>query len=200
MDAIVFINLDQSTDRLALFQHEMRRMGMQCPIVRVPGHYTPGNATGCHHAHLDAVRWIKTAGYENAIIMEDDIEFTVSPETFHANIALFLERYGSSYDAITLVNYKQLELEPVDGLVNRVKKSHCAVGYMVNQRVVDRLIDVYSTSLELHVAKNAHWLYTNDVAWQTLQATSMWYGFGHQMCINRPCVSIHSGRFENHNV
>ena len=197
IDRIIVINLDKSTERLALIQNEFERVGLGDKVERFKAVEHRLTAIGCHESHLEVLKLILKRGYENVLIVEDDFEFVQSKEAVIAALDKFLQTYGDTYDVVTLVDYSVKEFKYVDELVSRLIKSYSAVGYMVNKRILPELIKLQEQALVLHERTGAHWLYANDVIWNTLQSTKNWYIFNKRLGRNRPGMSTISKVFTN---
>jgi hypothetical protein len=115
MDGIVYINLENRSDRKELLLKELEKLDTDMSKVnKVSGVFIPKNGhKGCVQAHILALNLAKLNKWNMALIMEDDAELNTSPEDFNTIISKTLSelsRKGANWDVIMLAtankNYK----------------------------------------------------------------------------------------------
>ena len=82
------INLPQRTDRLKLFNQEIKFIGNPC-VQLVSGIIDPNPMKGIGQAHINCILIAKQSEWDNVLIMEDDVVFNGKENTLnYINIAL----------------------------------------------------------------------------------------------------------------
>ena len=76
--------------------------------------------------------------------------------------------------------------------LTKVLEVQTASGYIVNESIYNRLIELYEYALPLLESTRQHWIYANDQIWKTLQPNSNWYCFTERIGIQRPSYSDNS--------
>lgn len=208
IDQIVYINLDRRTDRRAQIEAELRTMG--CPpekIRRFAAHPTQPGHIGCTQSHRDVIAMAKAAGWANVLILEDDFQCLVDKDTLQQHLSTVLGDPAVEWDVLFLsYNLQQSEdltTAPASHLLGRTTNAQTASGYIVNQRIYDRLLDNLSRAADLCVLHpSIHWLYINDQYWKHLQAdrSTTWLYFKTRLGKQRESYSDLSERVVDHGV
>ena len=146
IDAIYYINLDKRTDRLAEICSELEKMDLSGGI-RFPAIPHSNGIVGCGYSHLEVLRIARKRKLRNVLIFEDDFQFLISKEEFHEILREFFMS-NIQYDVLML-SYNLHKAEPYNSLVQRVMFAQTASGYLVNETMFDRLIELYETSIPL---------------------------------------------------
>ena len=83
LDAIIYINLENRTDRKDLLLKELEALNTNMAKVhKVSGVFIPKNGhKGCIQSHILALNMIKLNKWQRVLILEDDATLTVSPES-----------------------------------------------------------------------------------------------------------------------
>ena len=83
LDAIIYINLENRTDRKDLLLKELDALNTNMAKVhKVSGVFIPKNGhKGCIQSHILALNMIKLNKWQRVLILEDDATLTVSPES-----------------------------------------------------------------------------------------------------------------------
>jgi GR25 family glycosyltransferase involved in LPS biosynthesis len=120
-------------------------------------------------------------GWRNVLILEDDIVFNVSSQSFEKNIErLFVD--GPEFDVCMLdINLQRSKPVVQDWLI-RVLYAHCAGAYIVQGHYYQAIIDLYEWGLPLLLQTGMHWIYANDAVWERLQEMDRWITFREQIC------------------
>lgn len=175
---IFYINLSRRPDRKLSIESELRRVGMWEKSERIEAVDVPGfGCLGCGKSHLAALKLARERGYENVLILEDDLKFTVESDELQSELSALFSS-GVEFGACLLA-YNLIRSGPVEGVdfLLRVQEAQTASAYLVTATMYDELIDLYEdATVELEKTR-MHWIYANDQAWKRLQAKGNWYCF-----------------------
>jgi len=82
LDAIIYINLENRSDRKDLLMKELEKLNTDMSKVhKVSGVYMPKNGhKGCIQSHILALNMVKMNNWERVLILEDDAELDMSSE------------------------------------------------------------------------------------------------------------------------
>jgi GR25 family glycosyltransferase involved in LPS biosynthesis len=85
LDAIIYINLENRADRKELLMAELTKLNTDMSKVhKVSGVYMPKNGhKGCIQSHILALHMIKMNHWERVLILEDDAELDMDPESIN---------------------------------------------------------------------------------------------------------------------
>ena len=205
IDKVFYINLEHRTDRKHEIEDELNNYNI--PYERFNAFATPDfGIVGCTKSHLEVLKEARDRKYKNILIFEDDFKFIVSRKEFEKNIKLLFEtkvnndindinenNINIQFD-ICMLSYNLINGEicnPVPFLT-KVLEVQTASGYIVNESIYNRLIELYEYALPLLESTRQHWIYANDQIWKTLQPNSNWYCFTERIGIQRPSYSDNS--------
>ena len=179
IDKVVYINLQKRPERRQHIEQLLDEYNIESTRFDAIEHSF--GLYGCGQSHLAVLKMARDNGWQNILILEDDILFNLTKEEFQHNIErLFSE--GPEFDVFMLdINLQRSESCPYDWLT-RVKYAHCAGAYIVKSHYYQKLIDLYEWALPLLLHTGAHWIYANDAVWGKLQETDQWYTFKEQIC------------------
>jgi glycosyl transferase family 25 len=180
IDKVVYINLEHRTDRREHIENTLNNFCI--PFERFNAIRTKGvGFIGCARSHLEVLKMARRNNYKNVLILEDDFTFIVSKEEFDTNIELLFNN-KPDFD-VCMINYNLIhgELCVEYPFLTKVIESQTASGYIVNNTIYDRLINIYEESIILLEATHKHWIYTNDQSWKKLQPITNWYCFTKKM-------------------
>jgi len=167
MDAY-YINLDRRTDRRDEMEAELK--ALQLPATRFPAIHCDFGPVGCLKSHLAVLKEARSRGLPRVLILEDDCECVVTPETFWRT----LERADAYPCDVLMIAYNVQQSEPVDDAVFCVLEAQAAAGYIVYASIYDALIACYEHHLPLLESTRQHWLHMNDQCWKPLQRSHVW--------------------------
>lgn len=180
IDKVVYINLEHRTDRREHIENTLNNFCI--PFERFNAIRTKGvGFIGCARSHLEVLKMARRNNYKNVLILEDDFTFIVSKEEFDTNIELLFNN-KPDFDAC-MINYNLIngELCVEYPFLTKVIESQTASGYIINNTIYDRLINIYEESIILLESTHKHWIYTNDQSWKKLQPITNWYCFTKKM-------------------
>lgn len=99
LDAIIYINLEERNDRKELLMKELVKLKTDMSkVYKVSGVYMPKNGhKGCIQSHILALNMIKLNQWNRVLILEDDAELDISPETMNTVITKSLTELDTHY-------------------------------------------------------------------------------------------------------
>ena len=99
LDAIIYINLENRTDRKELLMKELEKLKTDMSKVhKVSGVYMPKNGhKGCIQSHILALNMIKLNNWDRVLILEDDAELDMPPESLNTLINKSLEELDTNH-------------------------------------------------------------------------------------------------------
>lgn len=128
LDAIIYINLEARNDRKDLLMQELEKLKTDMSKVhKVSGVYMPKNGhKGCIQSHILALNMIKMNNWNRVLILEDDAELDMTPETVNSIINKSLEELDKDYpewNVIMLATANKVIDSDYNKLNNNNKKS-----------------------------------------------------------------------------
>ena len=99
LDAIIYINLENRSDRKDLLMGELTKLNTDMNKVhKVSGVYMPKNGhKGCIQSHILALNMIKMNTWERVLILEDDAELDMEPEVINNLINKSLDELDGNH-------------------------------------------------------------------------------------------------------
>jgi len=179
---IVYINLGRREDRRIHMESLLAQYGMSAE--RFPAIEHPYGLYGCGLSHLAVLKMAKKNGWDNVLILEDDIIFKCNDtESLNSYFAQIFSEPG--WDVFMLdMNLRESWSDTLPNKdMFRIKFAHCAGAYIVKSHYYDVLINLYEQALPELERTQMHWVYANDAIWTRLQETDQWWGFRNQICI-----------------
>lgn len=187
ISAVVFINLDRRTDRLAEITSELEKMGIE-GAIRFSAVSEKDGALGCMKSHLGVLKMAKANNWENVMILEDDFMFVVDKPKFNMTLKVFF-RMKMPFDVLML-SYNLRAVQDINGLVGYARRSFTSAGYIVHKRFYDTLIDLFEENVpKLEANPTLRNLYALDTCWFKLQETAEWLYLKNRIGIQRPGFS-----------
>jgi glycosyl transferase family 25 len=190
IDKIFYINLNKRSDRKAEIENELLCYDLLNKAERYEAIYTPHSGiVGCGYSHLNVLKLAKERNYQNVLILEDDFMFVVSKEEIEESLNAFFET-TPDYD-VCMISYivQKSECIPNNTLIGKVLDGQTASGYIVNNKYLDTLIQLYEWAIPLLEKTNEHWNYANDHVWKRLQSKDNWYYFIQRIGVQRVSYS-----------
>ena len=204
---VIYINLDSRTDRRALIEAELARIGWEDhQITRFPALRHPtSNGAACNFSHAAALRVAHEKNLEHVLILEDDFHFVRPQEEVREALASFhaeMEKGGGCgrgvWDALLLgpcMYGGGSHTEPHSSLLRRCIRSTDASAYMVARHVMLPLSETIEEAAHQMAATDKHWLYQNDVVWQRFMQDGAWFCLERYLGFQRPGFSNLSSKF-----
>lgn len=191
IDKIIYINLDQRTDRKEQIENELKNYDLFEKTERFQAIHTPDfGIVGCTISHLNVIKLAKERKYKNVLILEDDFYFIISKEEFEDELKKLFNN-NVEYD-ICMLSYNLVSSEPnkYDFLI-KATNVQTASGYIVNHTMYDKLIKIYEFAIPRLKISRKDCLYANDIIWKRLQPITNWY------CFKKRCGKQRSGYSDN---
>ncbi len=142
IDAVIYINLDNRTDRKELLLNEFEKMNINDNIYRIAAIPTPNNGhKGCCQSHILALELAKLNNWDTVAIFEDDFELNVSPEEYNRLINKSLK--NTKWDVILLHGENKEVKQIIDNEMYYLKHSTCATGYIIKKEYIDTLLKIF---------------------------------------------------------
>jgi hypothetical protein len=200
VDGVLFINLEDRTDRLREITSALASHGVPPEMVHridavandVCGHL------GCTRSHIRALEYAKERGWRRYIVLEDDFVFKVPKERVLYILAEFLATYQDDWDVLMLAMRHASTGDTDVPSIKRVVFATTASGYMVNAKYHDVLyanfvqgealcakeVDAFAASNPGERKTTTH--FPVDQYWCGLQRSDRWY-------TSDTCVGAQSG-------
>jgi len=199
LDAIIYINLENRTDRKDLLLKELEKLNTDMSKVhKVCGVFIPKNGhKGCVQSHILALNMIKMNKWKRVLILEDDAELEMPPDAVNNLINQTLDSLdkehpewdvimlGSAYKTIDkTVPAISLDIETLDGPIIpiQIQKLHTATtatSYIVKDRYVDSILNLFGNCNENmkhdKLTGNNFEEWALDQKWMELQRKDNWY-------------------------
>jgi len=168
-----YINLDTRVDRKNQIENEFKKQDF-INFNRFNAIKNKKGYIGCSKSHLECLKIAKQNKYPNVIIFEDDFEFLVGKKEFH-NILNHL--LNIDYDVFILSYNTSLKniKKTKDALINKIKNTQTASGYIVNEKYYDILIKNFEDGLYLLETTDKYSKYAIDQYWKQLQEKDKWF-------------------------
>jgi GR25 family glycosyltransferase involved in LPS biosynthesis len=165
---VLYINLDERTDRREQAEQEFKRVGLQAQ--RIQAIKKKRGQLGCTLSHIKCLEIAKEKDWDHVMICEDDILFAKDAELVRQRFNTFLSRH-KDWDVIAL----GLLIEDgvyLDDSAAHVKSAYCTTCYIVRKEYYDVLLNNFKNGakrLEKRIAKNEI-----DQFWKSLQKRDLW--------------------------
>lgn len=176
---ILFINLTHRTDRYQNIHSQFQNLPFDLTRINATNNPT-FPALGCSQSHINALLYAKNNNLSNAMIIEDDFQWTINKNTI---VPIFNHLYNFSknndWDVIMLCFNKGQIKQTNTKYIYKIKDTQVATAYIVNQKYYDTLINNLKNGnnmLKKHGKESAN-KYANDQCWKSLQEKDNWYAF-----------------------
>lgn len=179
IDKIIYINLDERKDRREEIEFELNRFFVpKSKVMRFSAIKDKIGGIGCTKSHIAALEMAKNKGYKNVMMLEDDFNFIDSFEEVNNRISDFMNKYADNWDVLNMsggyfreIIKSHLHQEKIARAIHLSTTS----GYIVNNKMYDRLLDNFRFGLEKFIETNNYREYALDKYWSILQKSSKWY-------------------------
>jgi len=182
VDKILFINLDESKERLEhMNTHVLPRLPSD-KILRFPAIRAQSGAIGCSMSHIECLRMAIDNGWESVLIMEDDSMWNRYEEGYK-----ILEKLASEdYDVIFLGG----SVPKLNPATYRLYRAQCLVAYLVHRDYYQTLLENFTEGLDLFRQYPSHPnRYAIDMYCQRLQSRDRWFIVDPVLIYQRPFYS-----------
>ena len=182
INQIVYINMDNRTDRNSTLLQEFKRVGFpDNKITRFSAssyHDCPNS--GCLLSHANVLEMAYNMNLQNVLVLEDDFIFIDDISKIHADITAFFE-LDISWDVLMFTTCAAVVSENTNSLISKISSSGNGAGYLVNRPMMLELSTLFKANVENLFLTKQHWVYQNDILWKTIMPTSQWYMFNHYL-------------------
>ena len=184
LDKIIYINLDNRTDRREEIESELDEKGLD--YERFSAIKDDRGAIGCCKSHLAVLKKARDHGYQNILVLEDDFQFLVDKPEFEKQLKMLFDVH---FDVCLLsYNTNYLQDSPYPFLC-KITDAQTTSGYLVQSHYYDTLISQWEHGLKMFQETGNEQLYTCDQSWKTLQERDIWYCFKERIGIQRDSYS-----------
>lgn len=177
LEHILFINLEQRTDRLIHIHNEFEKLGIE-NAERMNAVKTANGAIGCTLSHIKCIEKAKQQKWEYVCVMEDDIVFT-NPILFMNSLDKFYHEYhskGLPWKVLILGGNACPPYEMIGDYMIRVINCQTTTGYICHSSYYDTLLQNFKESADNLVKTGIKQHFALDVYWKRLQYSSrQWY-------------------------
>jgi glycosyl transferase family 25 len=164
---VVYINLDERTDRKLEVQGELRKMFPDDIVERFPAIRHVHGGIGCTMSHIAVLERAKAEGWPNVMIVEDDFIWT----NLEAGTSVLQTLLKRKYDVIIVsgsdVNANKATM--------RLNSCTTTTAYIVAQRYYDTLLVNYKEGLARLQETGLYVSYALDQYWKLIQPKGLWY-------------------------
>jgi glycosyl transferase family 25 len=182
IEKIIYINMDERTDRKSSILHEFERVGFpKDKIVRFPASsYNGCPNSGCLLSHANVLEMAYNMDLQNILILEDDFVFIDDVTKIRQDMKSFFQ-LKLDWDVIMLTTCAAVVSENTNSLISRISSSGNGAGYLVNRPMMLELSTLFKANVENLFSTKQHWVYQNDILWKSIMPTSQWYMFNHYL-------------------
>ena len=167
VDKVVYINLDERTDRLEKIEEFIKPFGDKA--IRFPAIKHDKGIVGCVLSHIAVLKLTLENGWNNVLILEDDVSWN-DIETGYSKLESIV---SSPFDVVmlggTVVTYYPKTF--------RLVRANTTSAYIVNAHYIPNLISNFEEGLEKMLmygyGKNGE--NALDAYWCSLQSRDNWY-------------------------
>jgi GR25 family glycosyltransferase involved in LPS biosynthesis len=170
---IFYINLKVRTDRRKHVEQQLNQLGLRS-YERFNAIKTTNGAVGCTLSHIKCLELAKERGYDNVLIVEDDILF-LEPTVFIKQINTFLSN-KHKWDVVIFGGNNVPPYERIDDSCIAVSSCQTTTGYLVGAHYFDTLLANFKEGLRKLLSEpEKHIDYAIDKYWFHLQRKDNWF-------------------------
>jgi glycosyl transferase family 25 len=188
IEKVVYINLNERTDRKAAVEEELLRVFPAEKVERFAAIRHRQGAIGCSLSHIAVLERAKAAGWGNVLVVEDDMVWNAGELERSAAHAERTVRHGE-WDVL-LLGGTYVDCTPE----GRIRSGQSGVCYLVCQAYYDTLIANLRESVEGLLRGGDYRVYALDQFWKRLQPRDRWWVALPMACYQRPDFSDIEGR------
>jgi len=170
---VVYINLDERTDRKVHIEEQLHAVGFKS-FERFKAIKTTNGAIGCTMSHLKCLENARAMKLTHLLILEDDTLF-LDPSLFKTQFNKFLLNH-KSWDVVLLAGNNVPPYSNIDDTCIKVTHCQTTTAYLVNGLYFNTLITNIKEGLN-NLMRNEwnEFLYAIDKYWLRLQKRDNWY-------------------------
>jgi len=177
IDGVIVINLDRRTDRREHIATQLMKLDVNPrKVFRLSA--SEGGCAGCLKSHTRALVFAMKKQWKNVLILEDDFEFdtTLSMNEILSRMNEFHITHQHDYGFVQLASLISHAVK-ITPTLSYVLSATNAAGYVVNERIIPYLIQVFIPGIEPLAKTNQHWIWQNDVLWNKVRSVFPTYAF-----------------------
>lgn len=180
---VLFINLDERSDRLQESLLEFAKLNLRATRVRAIKHKS--GSLGCTLSHIKALEIANSKQWDHVMICEDDVQFTQNKLVFVQQFEKFLSRH-KDWDVITL-GPNIFEATFIDDSCARIFSSWCTTCYIVRRHYYKVLLHNFKVAAQK--SSSGRTKHEIDVHWHSLQRRDQWFTILPMVASQRPSIS-----------
>jgi hypothetical protein len=165
LSAVRVINLESRPDRLASFETEMERLGIE-RVDRFEAIPNDDGLLGCGLSHRDCLRQMVDNGWDSMLMCEDDAQFVVDRGTLDVLVDAFLD---DPVAEVACLAYYVWESAPHSALYLRGLRIQTTACYAVKASIADELLEVWQEGIDGLASGRSRKEYGLDRIWMPLQ-------------------------------
>lgn len=169
----LYINLEHRTDRRVHAEKQLAQFPFLQP-ERFNAIKMENGALGCSTSHLKCLETARSRGWDQVLIVEDDIQF-LDPELFSTQFTKFIKR-NKYFDVLLLAGNNMTPYIRIDDCSIKVSNCQTTTGYLVKSHYYETLIDNFKRGIRRLLREPTN---TNEFAidkfWKRLQPSDRWF-------------------------
>lgn len=174
IEHIFYINLDYRWDRKQHVEDQLKNKIGLSKVERFNAIKLPNGAIGCSMSHLKCLEIAKKSGWNNVMIVEDDILF-LKPTLFVEQCNTFLKNH-KDWDVLLIGGNVVPPYLSIDSSCIKVMKCQTTTGYIVQKHYYDVMMENIREGLNKLIKEpEKHFFYAIDKYWFPLQEKHSWY-------------------------
>ena len=183
IDQVVYINLDERTDRREQTEAELARYFPAEKVTRFSAIKNDFGALGCTMSHIGVLELAKAKQWKNVLVVEDDLKWN---SDFDQNYPLLERLVKNKYDAIVLATTR------AEWYLSSLKliTSRTASCYLVDSGYYDAILSNFRESRDLLKVSKDKGNHAVDMYWMRIQTRDNWF-------IVIPCLSHQRPGYSN---
>jgi GR25 family glycosyltransferase involved in LPS biosynthesis len=170
-----YINLDHRTDRNDHMIQQFETYDIR-NYERVPGIFMPKKGyLGCSLSHIRTLERFIDSEHKMCVIMEDDFQFTQSPDTCKQHINRLFDE-NIDFDIVMLSSNTKMA-QPYNEYLDKCIRAFTASGFIITKEFAKVLLHNMREGVEMLIRQDIQQMFALDVHWMKLQPISKWYIF-----------------------
>lgn len=180
IDKIVYINLDEATERRTYIETELAEIPKE-KVLRFSAIKDDWGAIGCTRSHIECLKLAIENGWANIMILEDDAAF----QNKETGEPLLVSVIQNPYDVVVLGG-SFIQYDPMS---YRLSSIQTTTAYIVASHYYTRLLANFEEGLSLLLANRDYGSYAIDQYWKRLMSIDRWFIIYPCLVIQRPGYS-----------
>ena len=185
---IFYINLDHRTDRRSDMERQFKELNLEAErfsaVKMTPGEF------GCALSHIKCLEMALERGYENVLIVEDDMTWTVTREELDKRVGNFFETI-KEWDFLFFA-YLAYKLDFISKGICRITRASTTTCYLVNRHYIPTLLKSYKAIFSIPI--NNGIIVGIDMNWDELLRDGNFYALVPTMGVQKDGISDIRGK------